>query len=163
MSESTQKRDTKKTFNIFNLYFTFYEYKSSITEIQVRIEGSNHGDSRQKSHWLRDLCRRRLKQPIDVPWARLDTDQLTKFQRSVLEVLDEVPPGETISYGDLARRLNRDGQAQAVGQALRRNPFPVLLPCHRVIRADGTLGGYGGETDSSLKKRLLVLEKELAE
>lgn len=82
------------------------------------------------------------------------------FQRQVWAALVRIPYGETRTYGDLARRLGRDGAARAIGAANGANPLPLLIPCHRVVAADG-LGGYSGGT--ALKQRLLVLEGSLTE
>ena len=93
----------------------------------------------------------------DVREEVLNSACITPFQRMVyLELLD-VPAGETITYGELARRIGC-GSAQAVGQALKRNPFAPDVPCHRVVAADGSLGGYMGKRDGELlerKRRLL--------
>jgi methylated-DNA-[protein]-cysteine S-methyltransferase len=68
----------------------------------------------------------------------------TDFQRHVWRELEGIPYGETISYAELARRIGRPGASRAVGAANGRNPLPIVVPCHRVIGADGTLTGYGG-------------------
>jgi methylated-DNA-[protein]-cysteine S-methyltransferase len=71
----------------------------------------------------------------------------TDFQREVWSALREIPYGTTISYGELARRVGRPGASRAVGLANGRNPIAVVVPCHRVIGADGSLTGYGGGLD----------------
>ncbi len=68
----------------------------------------------------------------------------TPFQRSVWQALLKIPHGAMISYGELARRVGRPGAARAGGQAVGSNPVPILIPCHRVVASDGTLGGFGG-------------------
>jgi methylated-DNA-[protein]-cysteine S-methyltransferase len=73
--------------------------------------------------------------------------QGTAFQRSVWQGLLEIPYGETMSYGELARRVGRPGASRAVGLANGRNPVAIIVPCHRVIGANGTLTGYGGGLD----------------
>ncbi|MGE0452713.1 MAG: methylated-DNA--[protein]-cysteine S-methyltransferase [Vicinamibacteria bacterium] len=80
------------------------------------------------------------------------------FERRVWLALREIPVGETISYGVLARRLGEPDAARAVGTANGRNPIPIVLPCHRVIGADGTLVGYGG----GLERKRWLLEHERA-
>ena len=77
----------------------------------------------------------------------------TEFQRLVWAELARIPYGETISYGELARRVGRPGAARAVGLANGRNPIGIIVPCHRVIGATGDLTGYGGGT---LRKRQLL-------
>jgi len=83
-------------------------------------------------------------------------DQGTPFQRDVWRALRDIPYGETVSYGELARRIGRPRAVRAVGLANGRNPIAVIVPCHRVIGADGSLTGYGGGT--ARKRRLLELE-----
>jgi methylated-DNA-[protein]-cysteine S-methyltransferase len=81
----------------------------------------------------------------------------TTFQRQVWNELRRIPYGETISYGELARRIGQPNASRAVGRANGQNPISIIIPCHRVIGADGTLTGYGGGLDRKL--RLLELER----
>jgi len=90
---------------------------------------------------------------FDVPMTLEGTD----FQRRVWAQLCAIPYGETISYGELARRVGNPKASRAVGLANGRNPVAVIVPCHRVIAADGTLGGYGG--GMARKVHLLELER----
>lgn len=83
----------------------------------------------------------------------------TAWQRAVWQALTEIPYGETISYGELARRIGQPDKARAVGTANGANPIAVIVPCHRVIGANGKLVGYGGGLDN--KRRLLELERGL--
>lgn len=80
----------------------------------------------------------------------------TPFQREVWRALMNIPYGATGSYRDIAIAVNRPKGFQAIGQANTRNPLPIIVPCHRVINADGTLGGYGGGVER--KRELLELE-----
>jgi len=82
----------------------------------------------------------------------------TSFQQEVWSALTEIPYGETISYGEIARRVGRPGAARAVGLANGQNPVAIVVPCHRVIGADGSLTGYGGGLDR--KQILLQLERD---
>ena len=82
----------------------------------------------------------------------------TEFQVSVLEALQDIPYGETTSYGEIARRIGRPKAVRAVGAANGRNPIPVVVPCHRVIGSTGDLTGFGGGLDT--KEALLRLEAE---
>jgi methylated-DNA-[protein]-cysteine S-methyltransferase len=79
-----------------------------------------------------------------------------EFERRVWRALREIPYGETVSYGEIARRVGQPTAARAVGLANGRNPIAVIVPCHRVIGADGTLTGYGG----GLERKRLLLELE---
>ena len=89
---------------------------------------------------------------------RLDLDGVGEFRRSVYDALREIPPGETVTYAELARRIGRPGAHRSVGTALSRNPLPVFVPCHRVVRSDGGLGGFTAEGGIDLKARMLALE-----
>jgi O-6-methylguanine DNA methyltransferase len=85
----------------------------------------------------------------------------TPFQLAVWRALAEIPYAETRSYRDIATAVGRPGGFQAIGQANTRNPIPIVIPCHRVINADGSLGGYGGGLDR--KRTLLTLERTHAQ
>ena len=83
--------------------------------------------------------------------------QGTPFQRTVWRSLEEIPYGETITYGELARRVGNAKAFRAVGTANGANPLPIVVPCHRVIAAGGKLGGFGGGL--AMKQQLLDLER----
>ncbi len=87
----------------------------------------------------------------------VEQKQLTPFQWKVLSVTATIPLGETRSYQWVAQKIGSPKAVRAVGQALRRNPYPVIIPCHRVIHADGSLGGYAG---GSGERKAVLLEKE---
>jgi methylated-DNA-[protein]-cysteine S-methyltransferase len=72
-----------------------------------------------------------------------------------------IPLGEVLTYGQVAARLGDEGAARAVGRALGRNPFPIVVPCHRVIAAGGRLGGFSAEGGATTKRRMLVIEGAL--
>ncbi len=86
----------------------------------------------------------------------LDWGKATDFQRRVWKALQTIPLGETRQYSDLARALGCPGASRAIGQACGANPIPVLVPCHRVLAAGGTLGGFSAGLE--WKRRLLALE-----
>jgi methylated-DNA-[protein]-cysteine S-methyltransferase len=92
------------------------------------------------------------RQRFELPLAPRGTE----FQRRVWLALREIPYGETVSYGELARRIGNPGASRAVGLANGANPLPILVPCHRVIGADGSLTGFGGGLP--IKRKLLALE-----
>jgi methylated-DNA-[protein]-cysteine S-methyltransferase len=93
--------------------------------------------------------RREFDLPFDV--------EGTAFQKSVWHQLSRIPYGQTCSYKDIAKRIGNPGAVRAVGSANGKNPLAIIVPCHRVIAADGSLGGYSGGL--GYKKRLLALEK----
>jgi len=90
---------------------------------------------------------------FDIP---VDLRHLTPFQRRVLGATRRIPRGRVVSYGEIARRIGQAKACRAVGQALGQNPIPIAIPCHRVISANGGLGGYTGGL--KLKKKLLAIE-----
>jgi methylated-DNA-[protein]-cysteine S-methyltransferase len=94
------------------------------------------------------------RKEFDLPLA----PEGTEFQRAVWQRLREIPYGQTISYGELARRVGNPKASRAVGAANGANPIPIVIPCHRVIGANGTLTGFGGGLP--VKQALLALESE---
>ena len=90
---------------------------------------------------------------------RLDFDGVGDFRREVYEALGEVAVGETVTYSELARRIGRPAAHRSVGTALSRNPLPLFVPCHRVVRTDGGLGGFTAEGGIELKECMLALEE----
>jgi methylated-DNA-[protein]-cysteine S-methyltransferase len=86
----------------------------------------------------------------------LDLTSVTEFQRRVLSAIAKIPAGTVRSYGQVAAAIGKPKAARAVGQALGSNPVPIVLPCHRVVASDGSLGGYAGGLDR--KRQLLALE-----
>jgi O-6-methylguanine DNA methyltransferase len=90
---------------------------------------------------------------FDIP---LDLARGTSFQRAVWHATSRIAYGQVCSYRDIARAVGSEGALRAVGQALGHNPVPIIVPCHRVLRSDGTLGGYTGGL--GIKKVLLSLE-----
>jgi len=88
--------------------------------------------------------------------AEIDWDGISGFRRAVMEETLRIPPGQTRSYGWLAQRVRSPRAARAVGRVMATNPLPLVVPCHRVVASDGSLGGYGGGL--AMKERLLRLE-----
>ena len=87
---------------------------------------------------------------------KLDLSQATHFQREVWEITRRIPYGETRSYAWVAEQIGKPRAARAVGQALGKNPLPIIVPCHRVVASDGKLGGFGGGVE--MKKHLISRE-----
>jgi len=86
----------------------------------------------------------------------MDMEKLTPFQGQVLKQACRIPRGKVSTYSGLAEKVGKPGAARAVGTVMANNPFPIMIPCHRVIRADGTLGGFGGGL--KMKKKMLTSE-----
>jgi methylated-DNA-[protein]-cysteine S-methyltransferase len=95
---------------------------------------------------------------FDLP---LDLSQMTEFRRRVLMAALKIPRGQVATYAEIARRIGQPKAARAVGQALGSNPIPIVIPCHRVLASDGSLGGYSGGKGVKTKVRLLKLEGAL--
>jgi methylated-DNA-[protein]-cysteine S-methyltransferase len=91
----------------------------------------------------------------DIP---LDLEAAPEFHRKVYEVARTIPPGRTMTYGEIARRLGVPHEAREVGQALGRNPVAIIVPCHRVLGADGRMGGFSANGGVSTKRRMLEIE-----
>jgi O-6-methylguanine DNA methyltransferase len=90
-----------------------------------------------------------------------DIHHLTPFQQQVLLAALQIPRGQVYTYADIARKIGNPKAVRAVGQALGRNPIPIVIPCHRVVAANGKLGGYSGGGGLATKRKLLVLEGAL--
>ena len=95
---------------------------------------------------------------VDFMNVEIDTSDLTPFQKSVVHACRQIPSGVTVSYGVLAASVGRPGAARAVGTVMRKNAFPIIVPCHRVVAASG-LGGYSGPKGVSTKVHLQAVEK----
>jgi methylated-DNA-[protein]-cysteine S-methyltransferase len=93
---------------------------------------------------------------VDFQVSLTDLGQCSEFQRRVLLAEHRIPRGWVSTYGRIAQSLGVSGAARAVGTALARNPFPIIIPCHRTIRSNGDLGGFGGGLE--MKRALLELE-----
>jgi methylated-DNA-[protein]-cysteine S-methyltransferase len=93
---------------------------------------------------------------VELPIFQLDLDNCSQFQRTVLLAEKTIPRGRVAAYSELAAHVQRPRAARAVGTALARNPFPIIIPCHRTVRSDGSLGGFGGGLD--MKRALLDME-----
>ena len=89
----------------------------------------------------------------------MDWSSLSPFQQKVFKEARKVPYGTVETYGNLARRVGSPNGSRAVGGALARNPFPLVVPCHRIVRGDGQLGGFSAGEGIALKRKLLRLEK----
>lgn len=99
----------------------------------------------------------------ELPWNAFDRRGWTEFQEKVYRAIAEIPHGETRTYAWVASRVGKKAATRAVGQALKKNPLPILIPCHRVVSSDD-LGGFMGSNDPNqpelqLKRRLIELEE----
>lgn len=95
----------------------------------------------------------------DLASVVLDMTGVPSFHQRVYAAAREIPSGETVTYGELARRIGAVHASRAVGQALGRNPFAIIVPCHRVVSAGGKLGGFTAHGGIVTKQRLLEIER----
>lgn len=97
-------------------------------------------------------------QPDDLTRVSLDMEPVPPFHQQVYAIARTIPPGQTITYGEIAARLGQPRMAREVGQALGQNPFAIIVPCHRVVAAGGKTGGFSARGGVSTKLRMLALE-----
>ncbi|WP_424629094.1 methylated-DNA--[protein]-cysteine S-methyltransferase [Bradyrhizobium sp. SYSU BS000235] len=106
-----------------------------------------------------DAMARLLKgEKSDLSFIRVDMSHLPEFNRSVYDVARTIAPGETLTYGDIAVRLGDKLLSRSIGQALGQNPFPIVIPCHRVLAANGKTGGFSANGGVTTKFRMLAIE-----
>ncbi len=167
-----QQSTTLLRHPVTDVVITTGEYKGAIQVLGLevgirarqkiaRLASSGYEHSTELNETIRlltDYLNGRRVDLLDIP---VEFGTRTAFQREVLLAARRIPYGHTWSYGELARQAGYPKAVRAVASVMRRNTLPLLIPCHRVIRSDGTIGGYcgslGGE-DSLLKQRLLALE-----
>ena len=105
---------------------------------------------------IRDLLAGGRDDLADIP---LDLDGQPPFNLRVYEIARAIAPGETSTYGEVAKAMGEPGAARAVGKALGENPWPIVVPCHRVLGASGTMGGFSAPGGAETKAKLLTIEK----
>jgi methylated-DNA-[protein]-cysteine S-methyltransferase len=97
-------------------------------------------------------------QRVDLNTVALDMEAIPEFERDVYGAAREIPAGATRTYGEIAKRIGRPTQAREVGVALARNPFAIIVPCHRVVAANGKTGGFSAGDGVKTKLKLLAIE-----
>ncbi len=148
-------------------------FKTALGALSIAVDGSGNvtrlvfGSETMPGQRSAERCsdvKKQLKEYLTGTRTQFDlTLKLsgTEFQRSVWNGLTAIPYGTVCGYGDLARIIGNPGAARAVGQANGANPIPIIIPCHRVIAADGSIGGFSGGLP--IKRKLLAVERiELA-
>ena len=134
--------------------------KGSVRFMNAQIDGGTRlgqatAHPQRKRRSLTRQIRRAPPPPAGV--ASASWMQLTPFQRQVYQAVSRIPKGQTRSYQWVATRIGRPQAARAIGNALQRNPYAPVVPCHRVIRSDGSLGGFANGPEA--KRRLLQTER----
>lgn len=97
-------------------------------------------------------------EPTELSHVTIDTEGVPDFNRRVYDIARTIPPGATLSYGEFAERLGDRTLARNVGEALGQNPFPIIVPCHRVVAASGKTGGFSAPGGVHTKLRILSIE-----
>jgi methylated-DNA-[protein]-cysteine S-methyltransferase len=92
----------------------------------------------------------------------LKWEELTDFSKKILNVCKKIPPGQTITYSQLAKKAGFEKAARAAGSVLAKNPLPLIIPCHRVIRSDGKIGNFSAAGGSKTKKKMIEYERIIA-
>lgn len=106
--------------------------------------------------WIKKELREYFERGLEKFSQKIGVLKGTEFEKMVWMTLKEIPYGETRTYKWLAEKIGNPNATRAVGQALSRNPLPIILPCHRIIESDGSIGGYSSGVD--IKRRLLEIE-----
>lgn len=117
--------------------------------------------STEAQHAIEGIVALMRGEPRDLSDVVLDVEGVPEFHRRVYEIARQIPAGTTLTYGDVATRLGDAGSARAVGQALGLNPFPIVVPCHRVLAASGKMGGFSANGGVATKRRMLMIEGAL--
>ena len=137
--------------------------EQSDATMRARI-GRQHPDARETNPppdieaAISDIRRLMDGHRQDLSAIALDMSDVPDFERRVYAETRSIPPGETLTYGDIATRLGDVGLSRAVGQALGRNPFTIVVPCHRVLAAGGKSGGFSAVGGVETKRRMLEIE-----
>ena len=105
-----------------------------------------------------DICALLAGGRRDLTHVRIDDEGISEFNRRVYAIARGIPPGKTMTYGEIAERLGDKALARAVGQAMGENPTPIIMPCHRVLAAGGKTGGFSASGGVVTKLRLLSIE-----
>jgi len=132
----------------------------TITSFKIGVSKSHKSDV--VPGWLQRIVRKVQKHlsgvAQDFSNSPLNLERIPEFHRAVYDALNKIPAGKTVSYAELAKRAGSPRAARAVGQAMAKNPFPILIPCHRVVAANGRIGNYSGGRGTATKQQLLSIE-----
>jgi len=107
---------------------------------------------------IAEVTRLLAGEPVDLGWVQLDDATVPELHRQIYAVARAIPRGSTLTYGEIARRLGDVALARKVGEALGQNPFPIVVPCHRVLAAGGRTGGFSARGGTETKMQLLRIE-----
>jgi methylated-DNA-[protein]-cysteine S-methyltransferase len=141
--------------------------EAGITEVTMPRSRSLAGERLETSSGVPEAIREAVAGMValldgerpDLRWVALDERHLDEFRRRVYAATREIAPGSTASYGDVARAIGEPRAAREVGVALAQNPFPIVVPCHRVLAATGALHGFSAPGGIATKRRMLEIER----
>jgi methylated-DNA-[protein]-cysteine S-methyltransferase len=149
------------------------EHKKELKRIFIGYENRfqllNHisrkfGNALNKTSSMRELIEKIYLycsgETVSFDGYKLDWSSLTPFQNKVLRAAMKIPYGTISTYGTLAKTIGHPRSSRAVGNALSKNPFPLIVPCHRIIRGDGKVGGFSAGGGKNLKEKLLGMEQD---
>jgi methylated-DNA-[protein]-cysteine S-methyltransferase len=142
-------------------FFQLPEATANITESRIaKTSGACQASAPppQIAKVIQRICRHFQGEVQDFRDVTLDLDGVGPFAQKVYAAAREIPPGQTRTYGELAKSLHRPRAARAVGQALRKNPIALLIPCHRVVAAGGKPGGFSAHGGRATKAKMLEVE-----
>lgn len=161
--KNKQKIMNKITFKIKDLYFKAYFNKTKLAKLDFSFYidelDNNKAHIFEHKHLINSLEKYLNGELVNFADINLDLANISKFKFDILNTLKNIKYSNTTSYKELASLAGYPKAYQAVGQVLKSNQIPIIIPCHRVIKSNGELGGYNGGIN--LKKYLLVLEKTL--
>ena len=147
-------------FNITEILLPCPDKKNIFKKTIGYRAGKNvsHPQALLVAKFIRDYFLGRIESfpPVFFEW--MNFGNITRLEKRVFQATAQIPYGQTASYSDVARAVGRQKAYRFVGNTLSKNPFPVIVPCHRVIKSDGSCGGFGGGRD--LKMKMLALEKK---
>lgn len=136
------------------------ETDAETTRIRLARGGATEGAPPEAVRTVLDGVRAHLDGDLDdLRWVDLDLAGVSEFDAKVYAITRAIDPGHTLRYGDVAQRMRAPGAAQAVGQALGRNPIPLIVPCHRVLASGANIGGFSAFGGAVTKVTLLAIER----
>ena len=140
---------------ILRIKFGFPSRESALVEFAE--EFGFETESKSAPVWQSDFTDYAQGKKVSFAKLKLDTSHLTEFQKTVTDQCRKIAYGETLTYGELAAKCNSPKAARAVGAVMKSNRFPIVIPCHRVVRACG-LGGFSASSGVSAKQKMLIME-----
>ena len=147
---------TNSPFQLLKIYLPLKTRKDIILSINKDLKAEENYHSNIETIVNNVLNFLQGQAMVKIPWSWLYLSSLTKLQVKTLEQTTKIPYGTVCTYKELAQKINNPKASRFVGSCMAKNPFPIIIPCHRVVRSDGNIGQFRGGT--ALKKKILKLE-----